>query len=90
MVCRIAIHDQRESVATDDNAGAKQFRDWIKQQPGFHAAYHVQDPATGKTVSISFWQDMDALRAMKDRTPPGGPVGLKPASVEIFPLVEQF
>ncbi len=90
MVCRIAVHDKRESITADDNARAKQFRDWVKQQPGFRAAYHVQDPATGKTVSISFWDSMDALLGMKDRTPPGGPIGLKPASVEIFPVVEEF
>jgi heme-degrading monooxygenase HmoA len=90
MVCRIAVHEQRDSISSDDNARAKQFRDWMKQQPGFEAAYHVQDPVTGKTVSISFWHSMEAMMALKDRTPPGGPVGLKPVSVEIFPVVEKF
>jgi hypothetical protein len=90
MVCRIAIHEKQPSITAEDNARAKAFRDWVTQQPGFEAAYHVQDPATGKTVSISFWHSMEAMLALKDKTPPGGPVGLKPVSVEIFPVVEKF
>ena len=90
MICRVAIHEKLESVTADDNARAKQFRDWIKQQPGFAAGYHAQDPQTGKTMSITFWHSMEEMTALKDRTPPGGPVGLKPTSVQVFSVVEEF
>lgn len=90
MICRIAIHEKQPSVTSEDNEKARDFRAWIKQQPGFTTGYHVQDPETGKTLSITFWETKEHLLAMKDRTPPGGPIGLEPASVETFFVVEEF
>jgi len=90
MICRIAVHEARPSITAEENERARSFRAWVKEQPGFKAGYHVQDPETGKTVSISFWESREAMLAMRDRTPPGGPVGLKPVSVETFALVEEF
>ena len=90
MICRIAVHEKRPSITSEENERAKSFRAWIKEQPGFKAGYHVQDPDTGKTVSISFWESNEHMLALKDRTPPGGPMGLKPTSMETFSIVEEF
>jgi hypothetical protein len=87
MVCRVATFNQRPDV---DEGRLREFRAWMKQQPGFAAAYHVADPKTGKVLSISLWRSMEEMLAMKDRTFPGPPLGLKPDSVEIFTDVEEF
>lgn len=87
MICRIATHDSQPDIAAD---AAATFRGWMKEQPGFKAGYHLKDPASGRVLSISIWESKEHMMALKDKTPPGGPVGLKPSMVEIFPIVEEF
>jgi heme-degrading monooxygenase HmoA len=87
MVCRVATFDKKPEVNAET---LRAFRAWMKEQPGFRAAYHVQEPQTGRALSISLWETMEHLLAMKDRTFPGGALGLKPDRVEIFPMVEEF
>jgi heme-degrading monooxygenase HmoA len=87
MICRIATHAPGVDI---DSEGAKAFRAWMKEQPGLRAAYQVRDPDTGRTLSISIWDTKEQMLAMKDRTPPGGAVGIKPASVEFFSVVHEF
>ena len=81
MICRIATFDTKPDVS-DEKMGA--FRAWMKSQPGLKHIFHVHDPATGKVMSISFWESAEQLAAVKDRTPAGGPLGLKPSTVETF------
>jgi hypothetical protein len=81
MVCRIATFDKKPDVPGEKMDA---FRAWMKGQPGCKAQYHVHDPSTGKAMSISFWESAEHLLAMKDRTPPGGSLGLKPDKVETF------
>ena len=87
MVCRVATFNSKPDV---DEERMRAFRAWMKLQPGFKAAYHVVDPKTGKSLSISIWETMEDLVAMKDRTFPGAPLGLKPDTTEIFTQVEEF
>ena len=89
MVIRIATFEKKPDVHEDKEKIA-QFRAWMKSQPGFRAGYHASDSKTGKSQSISVWDDMPSLLAMKDRTFPGGPTGAKPDSVVILDDVEQF
>ena len=59
MVIRIATFSRKPDVPDDK---------------GHRAAWHARDTKTGKVASISVWEDMASMMAMKDRTPPGGPI----------------
>ena len=85
MICRVATHEQTPGSITSE--GAKGFRDWIKEQPGFVGGYHAQDSKTGRSVSVTVWDSEESIIALRDRTPPVGPVGMKPVSVEVFDVV---
>ena len=87
MIIRIATFARKPDVPEDK---MKAFRAWMKTQPGFRAAWHARDTKTGKVASISVWEDMASGLAMRDRTPPGGPMGLKPDEVTIYDEVEEF
>ena len=89
MIIRVATFEKRPAVHTDEKL-MKDFRAWMKSQPGFHAAYHAHDSKTGRATSISVWDDMASALAMKDRVFPGGPIGVKPDKVEIFDWAEEF
>jgi heme-degrading monooxygenase HmoA len=84
MICRVATFDTRPDISEEKMVA---FRAWMKSQPGFKTMYHLHDPSTGKAMSISFWESAEQMMAMKDRTPPGGAIGLKSSKVEIFPDV---
>ena len=87
MVIRVATFDKKPAVPDDKTM---EFREWMKSQPGFRAGWHAHDSKTGKTLSITAWSDLPSMLAMKDRTFPGGPLGLKPDKVELFDAVEEF
>ncbi len=59
-------------------------------QPGMIVGYHVQDPQSGKHLSISVWESTEAVMALKDRPFPGGPLGLKPESVALLDVSSTF
>jgi hypothetical protein len=87
MVCRVATFNKKPAI---DEETMQTFRAWMKEQPGFRSGYHVSSAETGKHVSISVWASMEEMMAMKDRTFPGGAMGLKPDTIEIFEQVEEF
>lgn len=84
MICRVATFEKKPEISEER---LNEFRAWMAQQPGLTAHYHVYDPATDQGMSISFWESMEAMAAMKDRVPPGGPMGLKPTTVTTYPVV---
>ncbi len=88
MICRVAIHEQTPGSIT--SGVARGFREWIKEQPGFVGGYHAQDSQTWKSVSITVWDSKESLMALRDRTPPGGPVGITTDWSEIYDVVEEF
>ncbi len=88
MICRVAIHEQSPgSIASEE---ARSFREWIKEQPGFVGGYHAQDSRTLKSVSLTVWDSKESMMALRDRTPPGGPVGITTDWQEIYDVVEEF
>jgi hypothetical protein len=88
MICRLALHESTPGPITSPEA--RSFRSWVKSQPGFVAGWHGADPQTGRMVSVTIWESDEALAALKDKHPPGGPLGMKPAQIETFPVVEAF
>ena len=85
-VCRVATHEKPEGA---DAEKARAYRAWMKKQPGCKASYYVLDPATGKALSISIWENRELLTALKEAAPPDGAAPLRSTSVDVFPIVEE-
>ena len=47
-------------------------------------------PLSQKVVSISIWKDRESLLALKERVFPGGPLNIKPDTVEILDVAHTF
>ena len=88
MFCRVVLHEKTPGSVSSEEA--KGFREWIKGQPGFVGGYHAQDSKTGRMLSITVWDSEESWAALKERTPPGGPVGIATDREEMFDVVEQF
>ena len=89
MVIRVAEFDKKPVFHDDEKLVAK-FRAWMKSQPGFRHGWHATDSKTGRAISISVWDDMASVLAMKDRPFPGGAMGAKPDRLVIFDQVDEF
>lgn len=87
MVTRIATFHTEPDV---DPAKHEEFRQWLGGQPGLVQGYHLRDEKTGKVVSVSIWKDMESLQALKSQVFPGGPLNMKPDTVEIFDVAHTF
>jgi hypothetical protein len=85
-VCSIATHDKPGEVDLDK---ARAYRAWMRKQAGCKASYLVLDPATGKALSISIWENRAQLAALRDGTPPDNAVPLPSTGVEVYPMVEE-
>jgi hypothetical protein len=85
-VCRVAVH---ERPAEADLEKARAYRAWMKKQTGCKASWFVHDPATGKALSISIWENRAQIAALGTATPPADAVALPSSSVEIYPMVEE-
>ena len=62
MIARLAEHTQLPADL-DPDYGA-QFRTWLAAQPGFCGGYHMLEPTTGRALSLTLWQDAQALEAV--------------------------
>jgi hypothetical protein len=85
MVCRVVTHGR---PAEAELQKARAHRAWLAEQPGFKGAYLAQDPATGKTLSVSLWETKEHLAALKDLAPPAGAAPVKAVSTEQFQLFD--
>lgn len=45
---------------------------------------------SGKTLSISVWEDLASMQALKSQVFPGKPMQLKPDKVELFDETVEF
>lgn len=84
--CRVITH---ERPAEADLEKARAHRVWLKKQPGCKASYFMNDPASGKALSISIWESREHLAAVKDSDAPEGAAALAGASIDVFPMVEE-
>ena len=63
MIARLAEHTH---IPADlDPAYVARYRAWIAAQPGFCGGYHLLEPETGRALSLTMWQDHDALAAIE-------------------------
>jgi heme-degrading monooxygenase HmoA len=61
MIARLAEHSQLP--ANLDPEYVARHRAWIAAQPGFCGGYHMLEPETGRALSLSLWEDEEALAA---------------------------
>jgi hypothetical protein len=85
-VCRVAVHEHPTEADLDKG---RAYRAWMKKQAGCKASYFVHDPATGKALSISIWENRAQITALRDGTPPGDAAAIAASSVELYPIVEE-
>jgi len=71
MVARLAEHT---NIPPDlDPNYVARHRAWVAEQPGFCGGYHLLEPETGHALSLTMWQDDDALAAAEDAQSEQGP-----------------
>lgn len=85
MVARVATFTPLPD-GLDDNA-VELLRTTIKETPGYVAGFHLRDPKTNKAMSITIYEDGDALRqvgAALAARPTDRTVGIDPDTIEFF------
>lgn len=80
-ICRIAVHHEPDQNALNQ---AKAFHAWLRNQNGVRASYLARDPKSGKTISVTIWENQEKLSAIRYAQPPRGAVQLKSISVELM------
>jgi hypothetical protein len=88
MIVRIAYFKELPERAQGANHDS--YRQWMAEQPGFVRGHHCSSALTGEATSISYWQSMQHLMDLKSKTPPGGPMGMKPDRVETYEVEHEF
>jgi heme-degrading monooxygenase HmoA len=63
MIARLAEHSH---IPEDlDPEYVARHRAWMAEQPGFCGGYHLLEAETGRALSLTIWQDRDALAAVE-------------------------
>jgi hypothetical protein len=62
MIARLAEHSHIPADLDPDYVA--RHRAWIASQPGFCGGYHLLEPETGRALSLTMWEDHEALAAV--------------------------
>lgn len=85
MLARVARFDHLPDDLDDDAVGL--LRETLRSTPGYVGGFHLVDPTTRKALSITVFEDADALRrageALEAR-PAERRVGIAPTKVELY------
>ena len=63
MIARLAEHSHLPEDL--DPQYIARHRAWIASQPGFCGGYHLFEADTGRALSLTMWEDDDALAAVE-------------------------
>jgi hypothetical protein len=88
MIARVATFTPLPDSLDDDAVGL--LRQTIRETPGYVAGFHLRDPKTNKGLSITIYEDVDALRhagAALAARPANSKVGIEPELVEFFQAI---
>jgi hypothetical protein len=83
-ICRISTYSRPDTVSL---AKALAYHSWLRTQPGVEAAYFTQDPESGKTVSVTIWENKEKLAAMRFAKPPPSAVNLKAVHTDMMWII---
>jgi hypothetical protein len=70
-----------------DDGAVELLRRTIKETPGYVAGFHLRDPQNGTALSVTVYDDMDAVGRVRDALaarPEDRKVGMDPDEVEFF------
>jgi hypothetical protein len=85
MLARVATFD---SLPDDlDGDAVDLLRATIKAVPGYVAGFHFRDPRTSKAMSVTVYEDRDAVERVREAMsgrPDSDKVGIDPDRVEYF------
>jgi hypothetical protein len=85
MLARVATFD---SLPDDlDDGAVELLRATIKDVPGYVAGFHLRDPQTHKALSVTVYEDRDAVERVREamsRRADDRKVGIDPDHVEFF------
>jgi heme-degrading monooxygenase HmoA len=84
-VARLALFDDPPALQDDDARRARTLFELLASLPGFEGAYYLREEASGRLISLTFWESEETLeaaeRAVADR-PVEDRRGIDPTSVE--------
>jgi heme-degrading monooxygenase HmoA len=84
-VARVAIFDEAPALQEDDDRRMGTLRELLLSAPGFVAAYYLREEGTGRLMSLTVWESVEALEA-GERAVAARPVsdqrGIRPSRVE--------
>ena len=89
MIARLAEHSHIPADIDPDYVA--RHRAWLAAQPGFCGGYHLLEPETGHALSLTMWENDDALAAAERARGPGNgptPGGLSRHSQPTVRLVQ--
>ena len=88
MIARVATF---QPLPDDLDDGALDLlRQTVRQTPGYVAGFHLRDPNTKKALSITIYEDQEAVervRAALSARPDDRKVGIDPDEVEFFEAI---
>lgn len=73
-----------------DDGAVDLLRQTIRQTPGYVAGFHLRDPNTNKALSITIYEDHEAVARVRDALaarPDDRKVGIDPDEVEFFEAI---
>jgi len=91
MLARVARFDRLPDDLDDDNVDG--LREIVRSTPGYVAGFHMLNPTTREALSITVFQDHDALRRAGEALaarPGERRVGIAPTAVELYEEVHAF
>jgi hypothetical protein len=91
VIARVATFHQFDPDKLDP-AAVEQFRR-IKSTPGYIAGFHLRNPETGKAVSLTVYENTEALKKAGDalaQHPDIDPVGIEPDEVDYYTEAIEF
>ena len=90
-VARLALFHSMPELKPDDERRAESLRALVRSQPGFQAGYHLHQPETGRSITLTIYETEEQLRAAAEAVgsrPRDDRRGITPDEVGIWEVTE--
>jgi heme-degrading monooxygenase HmoA len=92
-VARVAVFDRAPVLQEDDDRRKDTLHELLRSAPGFVAGYELREDATGRLMSVTVWESVEALeageRAVRER-PVSDQRGIRPSRIERWVVDDSF
>jgi hypothetical protein len=92
MIARVATFNRLDPADLNPDA-VERLRRIIRNTPGYVAGFHLGDPESGKALSFTVYESLDALRASGEvlaSRSEAERVGIEPDEVDFYTEVVEF